>query len=55
MDDKDQRILELETSLREIDKTVEEAMGEKLVGARALMSLRWTRKLIARALGEPDD
>lgn len=52
---KDARVAELERTLKEIDKAVDEAMGEKLIGARALLSLRWARKLIARALGESDD
>lgn len=55
VEDKDQKIARLEKALREIDKSVYDAMGEELVGARALLSLRWARKLIARALGESDD
>lgn len=55
VEDKDQKIARLEKALREVDKTVDDAMGEQLVGARVLMSLRWARKLIARALGESDD
>lgn len=49
------RIKELEKTLREIDQSIEEAMGETFIGAKALLSLRWARKLIARALGEADD
>ena len=55
MDDKDQKIAKLEKAIREMDVAVDDAMGEKLIGARALMSLRWARKLAARALGEADD
>jgi hypothetical protein len=46
------RITELERTLQEIDQTIDEAMGEPLVGARALISMRWARKLIAKALGK---
>ncbi len=55
VEDKDQKIARLEKALREVDKSVDDAMGEQLIGARALLSLRWARKLIARALGESDD
>lgn len=49
MDEQEKKLLE------EADKAIEDAMGEKLIGGRALLSLRWARKLIARALGKPDD
>lgn len=52
---KDARVAELERTLKEIDKAVDQAMSEELIGARSLLSLRWARKLIARALGESDD
>jgi hypothetical protein len=55
MDDKDQKIAKLEKAIREIDIIVDDAMGEKLIGARALMSLRWARKIAAIALGQEDD
>lgn len=53
----DPRIAELEKLVQEIDKTAENAMNEAhdMVGARMLMSLRWIRKLAARALGKDDD
>lgn len=54
-EDKDAKILRLEKALNDIDASVEEAMGETLIGARALMSLRWARKLIAKALGKEED
>jgi len=50
-----QEIESLKKTLKEIDRQAEEAMGETLVGARALMNLRWIRKLVAKAFGEPDD
>ena len=54
-DNNDQRISEMERLLHEIDTVIDDAMGEKLIGARALLSLSWARKLIARALGKLDD
>lgn len=54
MDDPQQRVNELERSLKEIDKVIDDAMCEPLVGGRALLSLRWARKLIAKALGQED-
>lgn len=53
--ERDQKIADLEKAIREIDARVDDAMGEKLIGAKALMSLRWARKLAARALGAADD
>lgn len=56
VEDKDQKIARLEKALRDVDDAVYEAMGDPdLASARALLSLRWVRKLVARALGEPDD
>ena len=55
MEDKDQKIAILEKSISEIDQLIDNAMCEELIGARALLSLRWARKLAARALGESDD
>lgn len=53
-DNSETRVSELERSLVEIDKTIDDAMSEPLIGARALLSLRWARKLIAKALGRDD-
>jgi hypothetical protein len=55
--DKDVKIAALEAALKEIDKTAETAMDEAhdMVGARMLMSVRWIRKVAARALGALDD
>ena len=50
----DPRVSELERILVEIDKAILDAMCEPLVGGRALISLSWARKLIARALGKDD-
>jgi hypothetical protein len=55
IESKDEQIARLEKALRDVDAAVEDAMGEKLVGARALMSLRWARKLVHLAFGGVDD
>jgi hypothetical protein len=53
-DNNDQRISEMERLLHEIDTVIDDAMGEKLIGAKSLLSLSWARKLIARALKKPE-
>ena len=45
---------QMKKALEDIFKTADDAMGEGL-GAKALMSLRWIKKLAKRGLGESDD
>lgn len=42
-------------ALEDIYKSADEAMGEPNMPAKALMSLRWIKKLAKRGLGESDD
>lgn len=54
MSDSDE-LAKMEKALEDIYKSADEAMGEPNTGARALMTLRWIKKLAKRGLGESDD
>jgi hypothetical protein len=50
-----EEIEQMKKVLADISKTAEDAMGDGVMGAKALMSFRWIKKLAKRGLGESDD
>ena len=54
MSDKEE-LEQMKKALEDIFKTADDAMGDGVMGARALMSFRWIKKLAKRGLGESDD
>lgn len=54
MSDKEE-LEQMKKALEDIFKSADDAMGEPNTGARALMTLRWIKKLAKRGLGESDD
>ena len=54
MSDKEE-LEQMKKALEDIFKTADDAMGDGVMGAKALMSFRWIKKLAKRGLGESDD
>ncbi len=52
--DKDDEIAALRKVLKQVDDTIYDAMGEAGVPGKALLSMKWARKLILLASGQPD-
>lgn len=46
---------QMKKALEDIFKSADDAMGEPNTGAKALMTLRWIKKLAKRGLGESDN
>jgi len=55
LDKEDFEYIEMKKALQDIFKSADEAMGDPAMGARALMSFRWIKKLAERGLGKSDD
>jgi len=52
MSDNEER---MKKALEDVFKSADEAMEDPAMGARALMSFRWIKKLVKRGLGELED
>jgi hypothetical protein len=53
--EEDFEYIEMKKALQDIYNSADEAMSEPAMGAKALMSFRWIKKLAERGLGKLDD
>ena len=53
--EEDFEYIEMKKALQDIYNSADEAMADPAMGARALMSFRWIKKLAERGLGKLDD